>query len=282
MVGHSQINTNTLTVNWMGSGPDNVLLNVGGGATVNVQKMLAVGVNWGDSISQVASGTVTVSSPTAHVNVYGNGTYALVEGGWANTSFPATIDIGCAGAVGVWNQNAGTTYSANPVVVGEYDWMDGANSGWASPGAGTLNLNGGEFQCPGIIVNSAGTGNVGGTTTGVVNFAGGTLTATATNPDFIKIAGYAGPGTNASLTLNVLGSSAIANSGAVINTAGNSVAINQPLLHASTAPVDGGLTKVGGGTLTLNSGVTNSTYNGKTVVKAGTLWLTGAGARILC
>ena len=154
MVGTSQINTNNLVVNWMGSGPDSVLVNVGGSASVNVQNSLAVGLNWGASITQIAVGTVTVSSPTARVNVYGNGTYSF--NGAPTPGFASTLVIGCAAPLAIWNQNAGITYSANPVVLGEYDWWDGAGSGWASPGAGTLNLNGGEFQCPGIIVNSPG------------------------------------------------------------------------------------------------------------------------------
>jgi autotransporter-associated beta strand protein len=260
MVDNSQINACNLVVNWTGSGPDNVLLNVDGTASVNVQNSLAVGFNWGSGPTAVAVGTVTVSSPTAHVNVYGNGTYNF---NGLTPSFNSTLIIGGCGGVGYWNQNAGVTYSAHAVVLGEYDWWDGPGSG-ASPGAGTLNLNGGEFQCPGIIVNSAGTAVVNGITTGVVNFNGGILTATASSGDFISIAGYAGTDTNASLTLNVQ------HYGAVINSNGNSVQINQPFVQDPTS-TGGGLTKLGFGfSDRLYLAVSNS-YTGPTVALGGIL-----------
>ena len=72
------------------------------------------------------------------------------------------------------------------------------------------------------------------------------------------------------MTLNVLGSSATALSGAVINANGYSIAINQPLIHASVGASDGGVAKVGAGTLTLTAA---NTYNGATTLKGGTLVL---------
>lgn len=67
------------------------------------------------------------------------------------------------------------------------------------------------------------------------------------------------------------GSGATANSGANIDTNGFNVTVAQPLLHSTIggdAATDGGLTKLGTGTLTLTGA---STYTGATTVSAGTL-----------
>ena len=63
------------------------------------------------------------------------------------------------------------------------------------------------------------------------------------------------------------------NGGAIINDGGYAVTISQPLLHSNIAgdnATDGGLTKLGNGTLTLTA---NNTYNGGTTINAGILAL---------
>ncbi len=55
----------------------------------------------------------------------------------------------------------------------------------------------------------------------------------------------------------------------MIDSNGNNITINQPLAHDPSGPAaDGGLTKVGSGTMTLTAA---NTYNGGTTVNAGTL-----------
>ncbi len=126
-----------------------------------------------------------------------------------------------------------------------------------SGGSGVLNLNGGTLSVP-QIQNAAGA-------VGSLIFNGGTLQATASTSDFITLgsvddSGYFQPGGG---TLNVY----IQAGGAAIDTGGNAVTINRPLLHTG-AGRDGGLTVDGGGTLILTA---DNTYDGGTVVSAGTL-----------
>jgi autotransporter-associated beta strand protein len=62
----------------------------------------------------------------------------------------------------------------------------------------------------------------------------------------------------------------------VIDDGGFAITIGQPLLHSAIdSPIDGGLTKLGIGTLTLTGA---NTYNGNTIVSAGTLALSGSGS----
>jgi autotransporter-associated beta strand protein len=118
-----------------------------------------------------------------------------------------------------------------------------------------INLNGGSFSAPQFIAE-AGAGSA-------INFNGGVLKATANSENYIAIRDA-----SASIALNVQAG------GAKIDTAGNNVRVFRSFQHDSGAPsLDGGLTKLGAGTLTLNS---QSSYTGSTVVNDGTLQLLSA------
>jgi fibronectin-binding autotransporter adhesin len=122
-----------------------------------------------------------------------------------------------------------------------------------SGGTGTLYLNGGTLSVPQVVNNQ--------NTTGTLFFNGGVLQATADSSDFISAGG----------TLNTY----VQTGGAIIDSNGNTITVNQPLLHASNgSAVDGGLTKVGNGTLVLTA---VNTYTGPTTVQQGVLQL-GTGA----
>jgi T5SS/PEP-CTERM-associated repeat protein/autotransporter-associated beta strand protein len=156
--------------------------------------------------------------------------------------------------------------------------VTGAGSTWSNSGilyigaagTGTLNITNGGTVAVNTVIG-------GGSTTGVgtLNFDGGTLKSyNAANSAWITT----GPG-----TMNVY----VKGGGALFDTGGYNMGIGISLQHGGSNPTDGGLTKLGAGTLALSAA---NTYTGPTTVKAGTLELgpaaqspvlTGAGANIL-
>ncbi len=116
---------------------------------------------------------------------------------------------------------------------------------------GTLWLNGGTFTTN-RIRRTAGTNSI-------VNLNGGTLRASTSTTTFLE----------------GLTRANVRNAGAVIDTQAHHITLAQPLVHSTLggdAALDGGLRKLGGGTLTLSG---NNTYNGTTTVQAGRLNVTG-------
>jgi autotransporter-associated beta strand protein len=192
----------------------------------------------GGSFSNVVSIGLAGSSGT--VTVADNSQLRAVEG--TPSSNGSFLSVGAGGSGVLIVQNQGQVQAANFFLGGTYYPTSG--------GTGTLHLNGGTVSVP-QVVNNAGT-------TGYLYFNGGTLQATASSSNYISAAG----------TLKLYDE----NGGAVMDTNGNNITISQPLLHdPSLLSQDGGLTKVGAGTLVL-SGV--NTYNGGTFVVDGTLIVT--------
>jgi autotransporter-associated beta strand protein len=132
------------------------------------------------------------------------------------------------------------------------------SAGTAASGNGAFNLDGGKLICTNVACGlTAGNGSA------TFNFNGGTLQANATSATFFKQNSFI------PLALNV------STNGAIIDTAGFNDTIPFPLVTdpgLSGSP-DGGLTKLGAGTLTLSA---VNTYNGNTAVNAGTLLLSGS------
>jgi len=149
------------------------------------------------------------------------------------------------------NLNGGniTFYSDNATTVGGTGILE-MQTGWGQC-TNTFNLNAGTLTVPSIISwNSFGTR--------IFNFNGGTLKSAAN--------GIMNIGTDSKAVVNVLAG------GAIIDTAGYNLDIQQPLKHG-TAGTDGGLTKQGAGQLTLSG---SNTFNGPITVSAGALLLTPA------
>jgi autotransporter-associated beta strand protein len=213
-------------------------------------------VNFNNGILEVAG--ANVASPFVGPNVSLN----VMNGG-------ATID----------------TRGFDTVIAGEIHGPNGSRGSLTKLGDGTLtlsaqnsftgatNVNGGALVLPlgSSLTSNVGVNLAGGmlainggtvstevldaTTTGAVNFDGGTLQVADGN--------VASPFVRPAIKLNVMVG------GATINTNGFDASLAGPLLQGTSAST-GGLTKSGGGTLTVHGGCT---YTGPTRVTAGTLAL---------
>jgi fibronectin-binding autotransporter adhesin len=133
------------------------------------------------------------------------------------------------------------------------------NSSDSDNASGTLNLNGGTVIMDNEFMGNAATGQ-----TGAINFNGGVLEASAGTNTFIAV-----PASPSVLTTTVKAG------GAIINDGGFAITIATPLIHDSTlgGTADGGLVKIGPGTLTLSA---TNTYSGSTIVSNGTLLVSGS------
>jgi fibronectin-binding autotransporter adhesin len=177
------------------------------------------------------------------------------------------------------NGNVGTTSSFS-IDGGSYisaasGLTIGNTSGFVT---GNLNINGGSANIS-ILQLSA--------RNSIVNLNGGTLTVNvvtnwtvgaASGPDssYVRIMNFNGGklspnASNTKFLPNILTAAYVRNGGAKIDTAGFNVTIAQSFSHTTNTldnATDGGLTKLGAGTLTLTAA---SSYNGPTTVSQGTL-----------
>lgn len=207
-------------------------------ATVNVTGgSLTFGTNSGGVVlgrnSASASGFLNVTGGS--VNFAGN-TLLRIGAGFADTEASAASVLTISGT-GLFNTSTTTGL-----------FLLGSNLAGNTASTGTVNLDGGTLA----TLRSITGGTVGAS---FFNFNGGTFKATGTGATLA-----------ASLTtVNVR------NGGAVVDSNGFNIAFAKGLTHSTILgdnASDGGLTKNGTGTLTLNG---SSTYTGATVVNAGVL-----------
>ncbi len=232
-------------------------------------------------------GTVTVGSAAIPMNsTQVDGAYTLNSGifdiyngigygglrigytGTANTSVltvnggALTVESGTSlgNALLVSSNNQGTSnatviQNGGTVTAGSVQINNGSSSNTADQGAGLYELNGGTLLTG--IVQTVNSGSYG---TSTFDFNGGTLEASGNQGGF----------------MNGLTAANVQAGGAIINTNGFSDTVGQALLHDATlgSTPDGGLTKTGAGTLTLNA---VDTYTGATAIASGTLALSATG-----
>jgi autotransporter-associated beta strand protein len=213
------------------------------GGTVNLgttgKRWMIVGL-W-----DTASGTVNISSGSLNLNNNTDMRFATQF----NSTGPNVVNQD-GGSVTFYADNGTTTAGSVGVIDMQYDGTTSSST--------TYNLNGGTLTVAQIITSSveAERGNR------VFNFNGGTISPTGAVTNFLG----AGSVSRAN----------VRDGGARINTNGFDITIAQALEHSDVggdAEVDGGLIKLGAGTLTL-SGM--NSYTGATAVNAGGLVLSGS------
>ncbi len=194
------------------------------------------------------SGTLTANAtPVAIVGEAGNGT--LKVGGTSTVNVFGLSLSHAAGGVGLVLQTGGTINAPNGVSLG-------GNVGGAGVANATYNLSGG------LLTTSAINGSPSTATTSVTTMFlnGGTIQATKAGATLIS----------------GLNNANVQTGGAIINTNGLDVLVNQQFKHDPTvgAPAtDGGFTKTGLGTLSVTAATSN--YTGPTTINGGTVKLVG-------
>jgi autotransporter-associated beta strand protein len=216
-----------------------------------------------------AGGSFNVNGGSASVGLYTGETATLTVAG-SYTGTGSDFNLGDLGGTGTLNVQGAAAVTVGQLYVGK-----GSTGGTGAGGTGTVNQTGGTVTAGSFVslgtLNAASVGTYNltagvlqtpavtrGVGTGTFNFNGGTLRATASTATFMQGLSAATVGVN----------------GALIDSNGYAATIAQPLAHTG-GTTDGGLTKLGIGTLTLTG---SSSFTGPTLVSAGTLSLAGAGS----
>lgn len=274
----------------------------GGGGDVRIG-----GINSSDTLAQ---GTINQSGGTFLVNrnfqlgANGVGTYNHSEGTFQSTAGFTVLGRFVSGQ-GTWNLSGGTIDTSAPaagaaVIIGEEgsgtlnvsgtgnviarDLSVGHNNGVGeiNQTGGTVNLTdigvaaGLNYAQAGVVLGGGALGNI-NNSGGTYRLGGGTLNTNAITRavgrgDFVFNGGTLRPITTNTAFMQGLTSATVRAGGAIIDTGGNDINIGQSLSHdeALGATRDGGLTKIGAGTLSLHGA---NSYTGATTISAGTLKL---------
>ncbi len=236
--GSTLVSTNDVILQFAGSGRGKLELN--GGALIvgpTATKWLTIGY-W-----DAGAGELDITNGNLLLE---NGTSIKMCRGNNNTGANVVNQLG--GALTFYS-NAGVTVGGGGNL--DLNYAGGTNS------SNTYNLSGGTLTVPQIVASSASGDRI-------FNFDGGTLRAAGNTVTF--------------MALGVASAANVRNGGAIIDTAGLNVTIGQTLQHSAIGgdnTIDGGLTKMGNGTLTLSGA---NTYTGPTAITGGALTLSGGGS----
>ena len=231
------------------------------GGTINSQEWFTVGSGnpAGNSFPvgeyDISGGTLNVLTQAMEVaNFEGTTGTVNISGGNINLFTNVPINMGANGLAGdgTINQSGGnvTFFSDAGVTPGGTGALSIGQAATAS-GTYTYNLNGGTLRVPTIRTTAGTTG------TSVFNFNGGTLKAVVPN----------------ALWMTGLSQASVQAGGAIIDDSGLAMGIPQNI--TSGGGTDGGLTKLGNGTLTLSG---SDSYTGPTTLNAGNLTVNGTGS----
>ncbi len=243
-------------------------LTVAGGGTLTFASGSATSTL---NMLRLTNSTATLASGTLNLNTGGTPGNTSVTGGSGFNNFGGstfTVNGGTLALAGNYFIPAGNDGGGNNVFTLQSGNVvnNGGEVLLAYAANGTLNVNGGTFN------NNSQSIRVQQGATGVVNLNGGVLALNQfDNAGGVGGTVYFNGGT---LRANVNGASllqshnayVVKTGGAVMDSQGYSVSVDVPLTSGSSP--DGGLKKVGSGTLTLSA--TNA-YNGPTTLSAGTL-----------
>jgi fibronectin-binding autotransporter adhesin len=239
---------------------------VNSGSTLSSENDILLGFAGNNNLGKVVvnGGTFNVATATKRWVIMSQWDTAQseidVNSGLMNVNANTDIRFAISGNNGTntFNLNGGavTFYSDNATTIAGGTGVVDLHQGNGSTVVNTFNLNGGTLTVSGVTsANSSGSRTF--------NFNGGTIKASGANAGFMNLG-----------TGNAVAN--VRNGGAIIDDGGFAINIDQPLLHSAIAgdnAADGGLTKLGAGTLTLSGA---NTYNGATMINAGTLSLFGS------
>jgi autotransporter-associated beta strand protein len=261
--------TNYGAVNLPEGSGSTMLMSVNGNSVFWVQNPVYLALAANSTATLVVSNSGQIVQPSGYFDIaQGQSSVAsvLLKN---NASVSTFSDFNLAdtgsGAIASFTAQDSSALHANNIYVGK-----------AASSVGTLTISNSA-----TVVSANGVSLVSGTgATGTVNLSGGSLAANlvqgTTDPTAISTFNFNGgtlvahgPLVTPKFMFNLSAINILAG-GAVIDTESNSITIAQPLLGSSG---NGGLTKVGVGTLNLNGA---NTYRGTTLVSDGTL--SGSGS----
>ncbi|MGH7950301.1 MAG: autotransporter-associated beta strand repeat-containing protein [Limisphaerales bacterium] len=256
----SMMATNAGTAVWAGN-----IVNLGGGASWRpgsdgVTLMFTGTAEQGGRNFIIPRGTVHIAS-NAVVSATGSATAFGRDGSGNNRSANITVQDHAAVTLGACSMGGGKQGGSVTLTIQDNASLStGANNFDLhnvnrSTAVNTVRLNGGTFTTGGFIKTR--------TYIAAFNFNGGILKAAQDNPSFL-------PALN-NFTAN------IGVGGAIFDDGGFAIGIGASLVHDPTLGVtpDGGLTKLGAGTLSFSA---PQTYTGPTIISDGVLALASIGS----